>query len=572
MAAPTKIRPWRSLALLFLVLAGLTVWAFWPGTVHTPRLGLDLEGGTQVTLVPKSAVNGGTVNDDQLKQAVEIIRQRVNGLGVAESEVTIQGSGANAAIVVSVPGSNDQSIRDQISQTAQLNFRPVYAEDAGTPSTTSADSGTKATPTPTPKKGSSVGTATTPSPTPTSAALVPPIQSAENDAKLQAAYLALDCSKPEATKGGGQPDDPAKWIVTCSQDGSAKYLLEPAFIKGTEITEAQAQLPTQGAGGWQVTLSFNQTGANQLAEVSTKIYQKQSPQNQFAIVLDGLVQSSPYFSEPITGGNAQITGTFTQEQAKSLANVLKYGALPVTLNVAEITTVSPTLGTDQLKAGLIAGGLGLLLVVLYLLAYYRALGVVAVLSLVVAAWFTYVVFVLLGRTVGLALTLAGVAGAIVAIGITADSFVVYFERIRDEVRDGRSLRVAAEVGWTRAKSTILAADFVSLLAAVILYYLSVGNVRGFAFVLGLTTIIDIIVAFFFTRPLVAILAGTKWFNRGGALTGVSPERLGIAVPTEVSDTDADRAADAADAELVALEDAKAQEKAAARARREGGEV
>lgn len=539
MAAAAKVRPWRSLALLFVVLVGLLAWALWPGTSHTPKLGLDLQGGTQVTLVPKSAVGGGAVADDQLKQAVEIIRQRVNGLGVAEAEVTTQGSGQSATIVVSVPGTN-QDIRSQISQTAQLNFRPVVQEEAGAPSTATATPGQAPTPKATPsksasKKGSSAPYAPTPTPAPSATAKtapVPPFQSDSNDTKLQAIFATLDCSKPANIKGGGVPDDPTKWIVTCSKDGAAKYLLEPAFIKGTQVTNAEAQLPQNGAGGWQVNLSFDGEGATQLATVSTKLSKQPTPTNQFGIVLDGLVQSSPYFSEPILGGNATINGTFTSEEARALANVLKFGALPVTLDVAEITTVSPTLGADQLQAGLLAGGIGLLLVVLYLLAYYRALGVVAVLSLVVAATLTYSIFVILSRTVGLALTLAGVAGAIVAIGITADSFIVYFERIRDEVRDGRSLRVGAEVGWSRARNTLLAADFVSLLAAAILYFISVGNVRGFAFVLGLTTLIDVFVAFIFTRPLVALLAKSSWFAKGGALTGVSPERLGVVVPEE----------------------------------------
>ena len=207
--------------------------------------------------------------------------------------------------------------------------------------------------------------------------------------------------------------------------------------------------------------------------------------------------------------------------------MLKFGALPLTLDIASVETVTPTLGADYLRVGLVAGALGLSLVVVYLLVYYRALGMVAVLSLVIAALLTYFVFVVLGRQLGLALTLAGVAGAIVAIGITADSFVVYFERIRDEIRDGRSLRAACEAGWVRARSTILAADFVSLLAAAILYYLSVGAVRGFAFVLGLTTLIDVMIAFMFTRPLVTLLARTSWFASGHPLTGVDPRRLGV---------------------------------------------
>lgn len=535
-------RPWRSLLLLLAVIVGLTVWAFWPGQPNTPRLGLDLQGGTQVTLVPKSAVGDASVTGEQLEQAVNIIRQRVDGLGVAESEVTTQGSGAGAAIIVSVPGQNRQGLEQQLSQTALLDFRPVVQEQASTPQPepTVQEPTAEPTPTPTPtatkkkaKKGQAVQAETTPAPAPSGSAAAPdpttmrpPIQATENNAFLQTAFAALDCSKPENYQGG-TPDKPEEWLVTCAKDGTAKYLLEPAFIKGTQVTDASAGLPQTGAGGWQVNLTFDAEGAKALADVSTRLQPKTPPQNQFGIVLDGLVVSSPYFQEPILGGQAQINGNFTNEQAKELANVLKYGALPVNLTIAEITSVSPTLGADQLHAGLIAGGIGLILVVLYLLFYYRALGIVAVVSLVVAAIVTYDVFVILGRTAGLALTLAGVAGAIVAIGITADSFVVYFERIRDDIRERKSLRVACETGWSKARNTLLAADFVSFLAAVILYFISVGNVRGFAFVLGLTTLIDVVVAFLFTRPLVALLARSAWFTRGGTMTGISPERLGV---------------------------------------------
>lgn len=505
MTPPRRYRPGRSLLALAVLVVGLLVWAFWPGTDHAPRLGLDLRGGTQVILVPKPIGDGGPVTDVALKQSVEIIRQRVNAFGVAEAEVTTQGSGDSAAIVVSVPGVNQQQIADQIKQTALLDFRAVSTIAAPT-----------ATP---PAEGQA----------PPATPLLAPVEGNDaNDPALQTALAQLDCTLPENTRGG-RPDNPDKWIVTCDTDGTAKFLLEPAFLRGTNVTNAQANLSQQG-GGWQVDLTFDDEGAKALADTSSRLVSLPSPQNQFGIVLDGLVQSAPVFQQAILGGQAQITGSFTIDEAQDLANILKYGALPVTLDVAEVTTVSPTLGSDQLRAGLIAGALGLFLVAAYLLLYYRALGAVAVLSLLLAALMTYAVFVILGRTLGLALTLAGVAGAIVAIGVTADSFIVYFERIRDEIRDGRSLRSAAETGWVRARSTILAADFVSLLAAVVLYSVSVGNVRGFAFVLGLTTVIDVIVAFLFTRPLVAVFARTAWFSRGSAMTGVSPARLGVKPP------------------------------------------
>jgi preprotein translocase subunit SecD len=541
-----------------VIIIGLGVWALWPGTSHVPRLGLDLQGGTQVILVPNQAEGAGDITDEQLQQTVEIIRQRVNGFGVAEADVAIQGSGNDAAIVVSVPGVNQREIAEQLSQTALLDFRPVSTiVDPNIIDTTAAQpedapnnnnnkkkknnnngaSGESsfAETTPSPAADAASPAADSPSPDSSPAqdsaqdanTLLPPVEGDNaNDPALENALLNLDCTDP-GSRQGGKPDNPEKWIVTCDREGTAKYLLEPAFIKGTSITNATAELAQGGAGGWVVNLEFDSEGAQALSEISNRLVSLPSPQNQFGIVLDGLVVSSPFFQQPINDGRAQISGQFTADEAKNLAQVLKFGALPLTLDIASVETVTPTLGADYLKVGLIAGALGLGLVVVYLLFYYRALGMVAVVSLVIAAVITYFVFVILGRQVGLALTLAGVAGAIVAIGITADSFVVYFERIRDEIREGRSLRAACDAGWARARSTILAADFVSFLAAVILYYLSVGAVRGFAFVLGLTTLIDVMVAFIFTRPMVSVLARSAWFTSGHPLTGLDPKRLGV---------------------------------------------
>lgn len=357
------------------------------------------------------------------------------------------------------------------------------------------------------------------------------IQATDNNAEYQQLIAALDCTDP-VNYTGGRPDDPAKWLGTCESTGLAKYNLEPAFIQGTNVTGANAVLP-QGGVGWVVSLDFDSEGARALAEASTRLtslpecgIDGANPCNAFAIVLDGVVVSAPRFNEPILGGSAQIEGNFTAQEARDLANVLKYGALPVTLEPVDITTVSPTVGSDQLRAGIIAGLLGLTLVMIYLLAYYRALGMVAVLSLVVAGGILYLTFIVLSKTIGLTLSLAGVAGAIVAIGITADSFIVYFERIRDEIREGRSLRQACDTGWVRARHTLLAADFVSLLAAVVLYVLSVGSVRGFAFVLGLTTLIDVLVAFWFTHPLVVLIGRSNWMQKGSKLTGLDSARLG----------------------------------------------
>lgn len=513
------------------------VWSFLPGERHTPKLGLDLRGGTQVILSPSVAV-GETLTQDQLNQTVAIIRQRVDGFGVAESEVTIQGTGNGAKIIVTIPGETSRTVVDQLKTTAQLNFRPVLAIDFGSPQASASPTPSvsdSASPSISPSESATPAASTTPEPTPSPSVsvapelLVPPIQSPDGSGDFADRFAALDCATSDILNGS--TDDPAQYLISCEKDGSVKYALAPADLVGTDIESATAGLPQQGAGGWQVDLQMTTDGAKKFADSTTKLSALESPNDQFAIVLDGVVISAPSVNEPILGGSAVISGSFTADEARALAQVLKYGALPVGLEVDEVQQISPTLGNDQLQAGLIAGGFGLLLVVIYLLLYYRALGVIAVVSLVAAAIMTYLAFVILGRGIGFTLTLSGVAGAIVAIGITADSFVIYFERIRDEIREGKRLRVAIDQGWIRARRTILAADFVSLLSAAILYYLSVGSVRGFAFTLGLITFVDIAVAFMFTRSLVTKLGNSKWMNSGSAWTGVSPTRLGVTSST-----------------------------------------
>lgn len=513
------------------------VWSFLPGERHTPKLGLDLRGGTQVILSPSVAA-GETLTQDQLTQTVAIIRQRVDGFGVAESEVTIQGTGNGAKIIVTIPGETSRTVVDQLKTTAQLNFRPVLAIDFGSPRASASPTPSvsdSASPSISPSESATPAASTTPEPTPSPSVsvapelLVPPIQSPDGSGDFADRFAALDCATSDILNGS--TDDPAQYLISCEKDGSVKYALAPADLVGTDIESATAGLPQQGAGGWQVDLQMTTDGAKKFADSTTKLSALESPNDQFAIVLDGVVISAPSVNEPILGGSAVISGSFTADEARALAQVLKYGALPVALEVDEVQQISPTLGNDQLRAGLIAGGFGLLLVVIYLLLYYRALGVIAVFSLVAAAIMTYLVFVILGRGIGFTLTLSGVAGAIVAIGITADSFVIYFERIRDEIREGKRLRVSIDQGWTRARRTILAADFVSLLSAAILYYLSVGSVRGFAFTLGLITFVDIAVAFMFTRSLVTKLGNSKWMNSGSAWTGVSPTRLGVTSST-----------------------------------------
>jgi len=513
------------------------VWSFLPGERHTPKLGLDLRGGTQVILSPSVAV-GETLTQDQLNQTVAIIRQRVDGFGVAESEVTIQGTGNGAKIIVTIPGETSRTVVDQLKTTAQLNFRPVLAIDFGSPQASASPTPSvsdSASPSTSPSGSATPAASTTPEPTPSPSVsvapelLVPPIQSPDGSGDFADRFAALDCATSDILNGS--TDDPTQYLISCEKDGSVKYALAPADLVGTDIESATAGLPQQGAGGWQVDLQMTTDGAKKFADSTTKLSALESPNDQFAIVLDGVVISAPSVNEPILGGSAVISGSFTADEARALAQVLKYGALPVGLEVDEVQQISPTLGNDQLQAGLIAGGFGLLLVVVYLLLYYRALGVIAVVSLVAAAIMTYLAFVILGRGIGFTLTLSGVAGAIVAIGITADSFVIYFERIRDEIREGKRLRVAIDQGWIRARRTILAADFVSLLSAAILYYLSVGSVRGFAFTLGLITFVDIAVAFMFTRSLVTKLGNSKWMNSGSAWTGVSPTRLGVTSST-----------------------------------------
>ena len=493
----TAARPGRSLAILGLVLVAMTSLVFIQGATSV-HLGLDLRGGTSVTLQPRIAPGeAGKVTSESIDQAVSIIRQRVNSLGVAESEVTAQGSGTNRQIVISVPGDTGRRVVELVGQTAELRFRQVLSSASGNPAAADAAA--------TPASGVS--------------------------ADVNAKFAALDCTKAENLQGTGT-DAPTDTIVACDRAGVTKYILAPAEVLGRQISKAAAGIDTQGGNAWYVSLTFNNEGTAAFGALTSRVTSLPEPTNQVAIVLDGLVVSSPRITEAIPSGNAQITGSFTQLEAQDLANVLKYGALPLAFDRGEVQQVSPTLGADQLNAGLIAGALGLGLVFLYSLLYYRGLGLVTVGSLTVAAALTYLMFLLLGEWIGFTLTLAGIAGAIVAIGVTADSFIIYFERIRDEVREGRSLRTAVEMGWTRARRTILVADFVSIIAEVLLYFFAVGGVRGFAFTLGLTTLIDLVVVFVFTKPLVSILSRVNFFSSGHSLSGFSSKSLGTIVAKE----------------------------------------
>ena len=412
----------------------------------------------------------------------------------------------------------------------------------------------KASPTPTPSatpaSSASSTPAATPSPVPTvtSPNGTSTWQQASGDASLVSAHVKalfdkVNCaSKNWAKEIGYSPaiwDNPKLQIVACGLSGGTtgvpfKYVLDQAKVLGSQIKSANAT-PQTSSTFWQVNLNFNGAGSAAFGNLTTAMFAKyhgsQVPQNEVAVVLDGKVISAPNIISAIVGGQAQITGSFSQKQATDLANVLSYGALPLSFHQQAEETITPQLGHDQLNAGLLAGAIGLILVVCYLLFYYRGLAIVAVSSLAIAALLAYLSVIVLGKYQGFALSLAGIAGLIVAVGITADSFVVFFERLRDEVREGgKSLRAAVEHGWGRARRTILVSDTVSFLAAALLYYFSIGDVKGFAFTLGLTTLIDLLVVFTFTKPMMTLLARTKFFGGGHPLSGLDPVRLGARAP------------------------------------------
>jgi preprotein translocase subunit SecD len=524
---------------LFVVLYGLmAITGTW-----VPKLGLDLQGGTSVTLTPR-LVAGGRPSSGSIDKAVDIIRQRVNGLGVSEADVRRAGD----RIEIAVPGKGREEVVDLVGQTAQLNFREVAQAAAATPAAAPssppapAPSGS-ATPKPsgsaTPKPSSSPKATTTPKAAPpmgagaSSDALGPaaaatpapvaPAPSASTAPSTGATgssdtpppavaqqFASLTCNKTDIRQGNVSTALPSEWIAACDADGQNKYLLKPATVVGTDVSGADATIPqTQtGTGEWTVNVQFTGSGQAKFTRLTEQTIQK-----QVAIVLDGVVQSAPTIQDRIAGP-AQITGNFTQQQAQDLANILKYGALPLAFDKSQADSISATLGAQSLKAGLIAGAIGLGLVLIYSFIYYRALGFITIASLAVSGGLVYASITLLGAAIGFTLTLAGVAGFIVAVGVTADSFVVFYERIKDEVREGRTVRTSVDRAWVRARRTIISADTVSLLAAVALYLLSIGSVRGFAFTLGLSTLLDLVVVFLFTHPLVALLTRRPFFSTG----------------------------------------------------------
>ncbi|HEY0249311.1 MAG TPA: protein translocase subunit SecD [Gryllotalpicola sp.] len=509
--------------LIVALIAALASGVIWGGATVAPKLGLDLQGGTEVILTP-ALEKGKHVTNDELDQAVSIIRQRVDASGVSESTVSKQGS---SNIVVDVPGKIDKATQDRISASSKMELRPVLLETSpASTSFTGADGKTTPYPTPAPTL------ANTPTAKPTD-----PSDLSYVTPYLQAQYNAFDCSTLKSAATNIAPA--AQPLVTCDSTGSTKYLLGPVEVEGNTITNATAGMVTsqQGVntGQWAVNLTFNSKGAKAFDAVSVRLNKfyadmqstgQQDPRAQFAFVLDGKVLEAPQMQGVITGNSSQITGNFTQTSAQSLADQLKFGALPVSFKLQSSNTISSTLGSTQLLSGLIAGAIGLLLVFAYTLFQYRTLGFVTIFSLVIAAVLSYVTIDLLSWQIGYRLSLAGVAGLIVAIGFTADSFIVYFERIRDELREGRGLESAVDAGWKRARRTIYAAKSTNMLSAIVLYFLAVGNVQGFAFTLGLTTIIDIIVVVMFTHPVLLLFARTSFFASGHPLSGLDPSALG----------------------------------------------
>ncbi|MFJ6461764.1 protein translocase subunit SecD [Streptomyces sp. NPDC091387] len=558
MAAPKKGRapaggqgrPGRSLALILIAMVALTGGMFLADQ-PTPRLGIDLAGGTSITLEAKAEPGQeSAVNKTNMDTAVQIMERRVNGLGVSEAEVQTQGK---SNIIVNIPkGTNSAQAREQVGTTAKLYFRPVLTVAQGAPTPTpSASSSGKASPSASPSSSASdkaTSPSDKPSPsattqgravtgalkadsTPTPKASGTPTASAEEQAaaaKLQKRFEALDCSTKAGRSKAALGSKATDTVIACEQDGSAKYVLGPAEVDGTDVKTAKAAI-NQNNGQWIVQMGFTGGGAKKFQKITGTLAQQQSPQNQFAIALDGEVVSAPSVREALSA-DAEISGSFTQQSAEDLANVLSYGALPLSFQEQSVTTVTAALGGEQLEAGLIAGAIGLVLVIIYLVAYYRGLALIALLSLLVSGILTYTIMSLLGPAIGFALNLPAVCGAIVAIGITADSFIVYFERIRDEIREGRTLRPAVERAWPRARRTILVSDFVSFLAAAVLFVVTVGKVQGFAFTLGLTTLLDVVVVFLFTKPVMTLMARKKFFSSGHPWSGLDPKRLGAKPP------------------------------------------
>ncbi|GBE65936.1 hypothetical protein MFM001_23980 [Mycobacterium sp. MFM001] len=576
MASPSApVHPARYLTVFLALLIGVYLLVFLTGDKRAePKLGIDLQGGTRVTLTARTP-DGSKPTRDALAQAQSIISSRVNGLGVSGSEVVVDGDN----LVITVPGNDGNEARN-LGQTARLYIRPVInalpvetapppeqPAPAGTPQSPAGEPGQAPgeapaapgelpgpapgeTPPPQPRPYPQEPTpAPSPSPAPGQAPTppAPPVQPAPPDPRKDLAeriakekqwrqstnkgvqFLALQfeatrCNQEDILAGN---DDPNLPLVTCDKDHKSAYLLAPSIISGDQIQNASSGLD-QRSGGYVVDLQFKSAAANVWADFTAAHIGTQT-----AFTLDSQVVSAPQIREAIPGGRTQITGNFTQGQARELANVLKYGSLPLSFESSEAETVSATLGLTSLRAGLIAGAIGLALVLVYSLLYYRVLGLLTALSLVASGAMVFAILVLLGRYINYTLDLAGIAGLIIGIGTTADSFVVFFERIKDEIREGRSFRSAVPRGWGRARKTIVSGNAVTFLAAAVLYFLAIGQVKGFAFTLGLTTILDLVVVFLVTWPLVYLSSksptlGKPAYNGLGAVQQVARERRAAA--------------------------------------------
>ena len=583
--ASHKRRPVRALVTLTVAIvaacAALAIGHFVKGVSPYPDLALDLKGGTQLILTPTPTSEGQrAITEEDITQAIAIIRNRIDASGVSESEISSMGS---SNIMVSIPGTPSQEQLDLIRSSSQMNFRPVLrigpaqgilqnqqqpqvdnpqsgaqsgaqsgeqsgaqsgaqsGEQSGAGAADTAQSGVQSTAL---DEATARGAADadgdgvlsdTPATTPENASDLAWVTE-----QVMYDFLTLDCSaSADVKRVEGAADKP---YAACDESGQVKYILGPVAVPGSDLEAASAAIATNGngqsTGQWIVSLRFNHEGAEKFKDTSTILYgyHDSDPQgssyrgspdrNSFAVVLDGTVITAPSMQAIITNGEAQISGNFTAQSARALANQLQFGSLPLNFEVESEQQISATIGTDHLTVGLWAALIGFLLVILYLIWQYRGLAIISAGSLVVASIITYLVITLLSWAMGYRLSLAGVAGLIMAIGVTTDSFIVYFERVRDEVRDGRPLRAAVEEGWDRAKRTILVSDAVNLVAAVVLYLLAVGGVQGFAFTLGITTIIDIAVIFLFTHPMMELLIRTRFFGEGHKLSGLDPEHLG----------------------------------------------
>jgi len=513
-ATSTPVRhAWRALIGLLAIAAvlfgvnALGVYVFQKSS-WVPELALDLQGGTQIILAAETP-DGAAPTQEQMNQAVTIIRQRIDATGVGEASVSTEG-GRN--IVVQIPGEADEQTRQRIEASAQLQLRAVLFASGEVTGSYIGEDGT-ATPYPAPDPTLNA----VPSAEPTNGSDLNWITEA-----LYAEFQAYNCADPANEPASEPADQP---LITCEADGTAKYILGPVELDGSAISDATNGLNTQN-NQWAVNIVFDGVGTETFAAISQRLYGLTSPQNQFAFVLDGQVLSAPSMNAIITDGKPQITGSFTQVSSKTLADQLKYGALPLSFSVQSSDTISATLGSQQLQIGLFAGLIGLALVAVYSLTVYRALGFVIIASLAVMGVLTYLMLCILAWRMGFRLSLAGVAGLIVTIGFTADSFIVYFERIRDELRDGKGITVAVEDGWGRAKRTIYISKTINVLAAVVLYILADSTVKGFAFTLGLTTALDILIFILFTHPVMQLLARTRFFGSGHTLSGLDPNALG----------------------------------------------